>query len=160
MRTLAILNLSLLTLLSAPTLAADLENGLTAVRRGDYATAVREWTPFAEEGDAKAQALLGLMYDKGFGVERDYATAVEWVQLAAEQRFADAQHNLGAKYALGQGVIQDYLKAHMWGNIAKSNGSANAEKLLTLLEERMPASQISEAQAAARDCAARDYKGC
>ena len=100
------------------------------------------------------------MYDKGFGVERDYATAVEWFQLAAEQGFADAQHNLGAKYALGQGVIQDYVKAHMWGNIAKSNGSANAEKLLTLLEERMTASQISEAQTAARDCVAKGYKGC
>lgn len=94
------------------------------------------------------------------GVEKDFTAAAEWYRRAAEQGIAIAQHNLGAKYALGQGVIQDYVKAHMWGNIAKSNGSANAEKLLTLLEERMTASQISEAQAAARHCVAKGYKGC
>jgi len=160
MRTLAILNLSLLTLLSAPTLAADLENGLTAVRRGDYATAVREWTPLAEEGDAKAQALLGLMYKNGAGVEQDYVVAAEWYRRAAEQGLAIAQFNLGLMYYKGDGVIQDYVQAHMWSNIARSNGSEDVDKLLDTLEDIMPASQISEAQAAARDCVAKDYKGC
>ena len=69
MRTLVILILSLLTLLSAPALGADFDTRLTATKRGDYATALREWTPLAEHGHARAQYNLGLMYDKGDGVE-------------------------------------------------------------------------------------------
>lgn len=100
------------------------------------------------------------MYHKGEGVEGDYATAAEWFRRAAKQGYVMAQFNLGLMYYNGDGVIQDYVQAHMWGNIARSNGSASAEKLLTLLEELMTASQISEAQAAARDCVAKGYKGC
>jgi hypothetical protein len=48
----------------------------------------------------------------------------------------------------------------MWGNIARSNGSEDVDKLLDTLEDIMPASQLSEAQAAARDCVAKGYKGC
>jgi len=35
--------------------SADLQKGLTAYQNGDYATALREWTPLAEQGDADAQ---------------------------------------------------------------------------------------------------------
>ncbi len=65
MRTLAILILSLLPLLSAPALGADFDKGLTAAKRGDYATALREWTPLAEQGHVEAQYNLGVMYYKG-----------------------------------------------------------------------------------------------
>ena len=34
--------------------SADLQKGLTAYQRGDYATALREWTPLAEQGSADA----------------------------------------------------------------------------------------------------------
>ena len=33
-------------------LSADYQKGLTAYERGDYATALREWTPLAEQGHA------------------------------------------------------------------------------------------------------------
>lgn len=58
MRTLAILILSLLTLLSAPALGVDFDTGLTATKRGDYATALREWTPLAEHGHARAPRII------------------------------------------------------------------------------------------------------
>ena len=35
--------------------SADLQKGKTAYESGDYATAVREWKPLAEQGDADAQ---------------------------------------------------------------------------------------------------------
>ena len=88
------------------------------------------------------------------------AMALKWYRRAAEQGDAISQYNLGVMYGFGEGVIQDYVQAHMWGNIARSNGSAKSEKLLTLLGEQMTASQISEAQAAARHCVAKGYKGC
>ncbi len=40
------------------------DEGLAAVNRGDYATALCEWKPLADRGDAIAQKNLGNMYTK------------------------------------------------------------------------------------------------
>ena len=71
--------------------SADFQKGVDAYKRGDYATALREWKPLAEQGDADAQTLLGVMYRKGLGVPQDDKTAVKWYKLAAEQGYATAQ---------------------------------------------------------------------
>ena len=47
--------------------SADFQKGLTAYQSGDYATALREWKPLAEQGDASAQSNLGVMYQNGTG---------------------------------------------------------------------------------------------
>ena len=86
--------------LPAPVLAADLETGGAAYDRGDYATALEEWRPLAEQGDADAQLGLGAMYFYGQGVPQDYAEAVKWYRLAAEQGQADAQIALGFMYSV------------------------------------------------------------
>ena len=39
--------------------SADLQKGLTAYKSGDYATALREWRPLAEQGDEIAQTSVG-----------------------------------------------------------------------------------------------------
>ena len=52
--------------------SVDFQKGLAAVQRGDFATALREWTPLAEQGYATAQYNLGVMYDNGEGVPQDY----------------------------------------------------------------------------------------
>ena len=39
----------------------------------------------AEQGDAKAQFNLGVIYDNGEGVPEDDAEAVKWFRMAAEQ---------------------------------------------------------------------------
>jgi TPR repeat protein len=68
MKRLLILPVLLLTLLvGTPAFSADLRKGLTAAQSGDYATALREWTPLAEQGDASAQTLVGAMYDEEDG---------------------------------------------------------------------------------------------
>ncbi len=64
--------------LSAPVLAADHKAGLEAYQRKDYATALKEWRPLAERGDAAAQVGIGSMYRFGFGVAQDYVEAVTW----------------------------------------------------------------------------------
>ena len=61
----------------------DFDAGLAAANAGDYAAALREWRPLAEQGDANAQSALGVMYDNGPGVARDDAEAVRWYRLAA-----------------------------------------------------------------------------
>ena len=47
---------------------ADYQAGMDAHNRGDYATALREWRPLAEQGMAIAQFHLGQLYARGQGV--------------------------------------------------------------------------------------------
>jgi len=69
-RLLPILCLTLAVLLGSAGVSesADFQKGFDAYERGDYTTALREWTPLAEQGDADAQYVLGLMYHNGLGV--------------------------------------------------------------------------------------------
>ncbi len=71
------------------------DEAAAAYQRGDYATAVRELRPLAEQGNARAQRALGFMYDTGRGAPQDDARAVKWYRKAAEQGDAKAQFNLG-----------------------------------------------------------------
>ncbi len=56
--------------LSGPAVAGPLEDGLAAVKRQDYATALRLWRPLADQGNASAQYNLGVMYRDGEGSYR------------------------------------------------------------------------------------------
>ena len=123
----------------------DFQKGMDAYEKKDYATALREWKPLAEQGDAPAQYNLGMMYHKGQGVPQDYKTAVKWYRLAAEQGNASAQGNLGAMYAFGTGGLKDYVYAHMWGNIAAANGNEMGAKLRDDFEKKMTPTQIADA---------------
>ena len=73
---------------------ADVDDGFTAYEAGDYATALKEWRPLAEQGYASAQYNLGLMYGNGEGVPLNYIKAYMWTSLAKAQGNKDAAHNL------------------------------------------------------------------
>ena len=140
--------------------SADFQKGLTAYQSGDHATALREWEPLAEQGNADAQYNLGVMYEKGNGVLQDYKTAMKWYRLAAKQGYARAQSNLGYMYVKGQGVIQDKVYAHMWWNIAASSGHKDLVKKRDIIAKQMTPSQLEKAQDLARECVRKKYKGC
>jgi TPR repeat protein len=106
---------------------ADFAKGFDAYQNKDYATALKEWKPLAEQGDAGAQYSLGWMYDNGLGIFQYYKAAVKWYRLAAEQGDARAQFRLGGMYGNGQGVIQDYKAAVKWYKLAAEQGVASAQ---------------------------------
>ena len=133
---------ALLVTLAAPAWAG-LREGWAAYDRGDYATAMQELRPVAEQGDAYAQSLLGTMYYDGEGVPQDYALAVEWYRKAAEQGQPFAAYNLGNLYFFGEGVPQDLVHAFIWYDRAASQRRDAVAMLMT------PA-QIAEAQKLAR----------
>ena len=83
-----------LTLVGIEVLSADFQKGLTAYNNGDYATAMSEFKPLAEQGDRVAQHNLGVMYHNGEGVSLNYKTAIKWFTLSAEQGYVDSQLNL------------------------------------------------------------------
>jgi uncharacterized protein len=125
----AILCLTLAVLLGSAgtSWSADFQKGLDAYNKQDYATALREWTPLAEKGDARAQSNLGEMYYYGEGVSEDDKTAVKWYRLAAEQGYARAQNKLGAMYQKGKGVPQDDKTAVKWYRLAAEQGDFYAQ---------------------------------
>jgi len=94
--------------------AADFKVGLEAYQRGDFASALAQWEPMAQAGDAHAEYNLGLIYAAGKGVPQDYAKAIEWYRKAADQGVAAAQYNLGIMYANGQGTAADPQEAAKW----------------------------------------------
>jgi len=73
-----------LAILAAGLARADFKTGLDAYQRADYATALQEWRPLAEKGDANAQYNLGLLYNQGLGVQQDFKAAADWYRKAAE----------------------------------------------------------------------------
>ena len=150
----------LFCLISSVGWSADFQKGLAAAERGDFVTALREWTPLAEQGDASAQSNLGVMYEKGQGVVQNYKIALKWYRLSAEQGHAGAQYNLGGMYGRGMGVIQDNIYAHMWFNISASNGDKDAVTNRDIVAKRMTPTDISIAEKLARECIEKKYKGC
>ena len=136
------------------------EKAKQAKESGDLEAAIKWFTKAAEQGLAEAQHNLASMYDSGEGVAQDYKQAVYWYTKAAEQGYASAQSDLGILYHYGNGVPEDIVKAHMWINISAGNGLAIGKANKEFIERRMSPSQIEKAQEMARECVAKNYKGC
>jgi TPR repeat protein len=94
------------------------DEGKAAAERGDYATALKEWQPLADRGDAAAEHGLGVLYTNGWGLPQDYWAAEKWFRKAADQGFAKAQYSLGIMYHKGLGVRQDFAEAMRWYRLA------------------------------------------
>ena len=116
--------------------SADWNKGLTAFKSGDYATALREWTPLAEKGNARAQNAMGNIYKHGLGVPKDDNTALKWYRLSAENGEKRGQFSLGLMYASGKGVPLDYKTALKWWTLAAKQGHANALNSLMVIAEK------------------------
>jgi len=115
---------------------ADFKAGEEAYRRGDYATALHEWQPPAEQGHADAQYHLGLLYANGQGVPKDDVQAWQWYEKAAVQGHAEAQANLGILYDYGRGVQQDFKVAVYWLRLSAKQGNDSAQRRLGFMYER------------------------
>ena len=126
----------------------------------DYKKAARWYRLSALNLDKHGQYNLSLLLAEGQGIAQDYKEALRLMRMSAAQGLADAQAALGVFYAKGHGVIQDNVLAHMWFNIGGSNGSAKGSKDRDSIAASMTTAQIAEAQKLARECVAKNYKGC
>ncbi|MDF3121536.1 tetratricopeptide repeat protein, partial [Haemophilus influenzae] len=107
----------------ADTLEQQFQQGSEATTRGDYQTTFKFLLPLAEQGNAEAQLMLGVMYARGIGVKQDDFEAVKWYRQAAEQGYANAQAILGFSYLLGQSGVQvNKSLAKEWFGKACDNG--------------------------------------
>jgi TPR repeat protein len=74
--------------------AGPWEDGMVAYNRGDYLPAIRLFRPLAEQGNPKAQSLLGVMYRRGQGVARNSVRSFLWLSRAAARGDAKAKVEL------------------------------------------------------------------
>jgi TPR repeat protein len=110
--------------------AAD--SGLSPVAVVAQRTPLEQLRRDAEQGDEKAQYLLGCCYNGDQGLERNPAEAARWWGKAAAKGVADAQYCLGLSYYLGQGVPRDTAEAAKWWKKAAEQDHANAQYFLGL----------------------------
>ena len=81
----------------------------------------------AKAGDKYAQACLGEMYERGWGMDRyDTRAGVKWARKAAEQGHSHAQYRLGYMYYFGYGVNKNKSTAVEWYRKAAEQGHAGA----------------------------------
>ena len=115
---------------AAGTVRADLETGLAAIERRDWAAALAEFRPLAERGVADAQVNLGNLYMKGWGVTQNYSEAFRWYLEAAGQGNAVGQGKLGLMHYYGLGVPEDHAEAARWFRDAGEKGEPGAASIL------------------------------
>ena len=87
--------------------------------------------------------MLGLMHEKGRGVEDSYAKALTYYKIAAEQGAdSEAQFSLGRMYEGGKGVEVDSQKARAWFRKAAHQGHAGAQHELGIVHAQSAEDQI------------------
>ncbi len=96
---------------------------------------IDEIKTMAKEGNASAQATLGVMYYEGRGVTRNYSEGADWLMRAANSGYANAQYNLSIAYGQGNGVAIDIDKAIVWMEKAASQGHAAAKRALPMVKQ-------------------------
>ncbi len=126
--------------------AADVEGGLAAAERGDYAAAKLAFESAAEAGDGRGAFFVGVIYDTGAGVDRDLNTAAIWYRKAAELDVAEAQYNLAVMYANGEGLPKDLVHAYVWFRRAADNGMDDAAGHIETLENMMSQDALEKAR--------------
>lgn len=140
-----------LLMLAVPAWGQDLDKGKRAYNRGDFAAALRQFEPLADQGNSVAQFHLGGMYGTGRGVYQSYVEAANWFRKAANQGNAPAQTLLGLLYSHGMGVPANDVEAVKWLNLAAANGHTDATELRDEIAQAMAPAQIAEAQELARE---------
>ena len=111
------------------------DKGWDAWMSDDYATALKEWRPLAEQGLQPAQHRLGALYENGGGgVLQDLITAHMWINIAAANTIGEGD--------VGRADLTSYVKAR------------------DRVEGKLSSSELAEARKRAKRCMDSKYKDC
>jgi TPR repeat protein len=134
-----------------PSARADSQQAASAAfGRGDFAAAAQLLTPLAERGNARAQTMLGFLYETGQGVPQAYDAASHWYRRAAERGDTTAQYLLGLAYDNGHGVPKNVVAAYKWLDLAAARAPQPMRerfgRLRNAVASKMSRDQIAAAQ--------------
>jgi TPR repeat protein len=130
---------------------AGFDEGVEAYAQSDYAKALAEFKPLAEQGDPRAEYFMGFLYRYGYGVKMDHAEAGKWFRLAADHGDPRALYYLGKMYESGEGVQRDPIAAHSWFSLSAKyapnpRDAAYTREEIKKLERKMTPEQIAKAK--------------
>jgi S1-C subfamily serine protease len=101
--------------------------------KGDYKEAYEPMLQVAQAGDARAQFIIGVMYDAGQSVAADRKAAVQWYARAAEQGEPNAQFRLAGLYFFDPDVPRDPEQAYRWALLSADGKSGTAREQAIVL---------------------------
>ena len=78
------------------------------------------------KGDSYCQLLLGMHYEKGWGIEQSYENALYYYELAAQQGNPEALYYIGDLYACGTGVTKSDDEAYKFYRLSAERGFGRA----------------------------------
>lgn len=120
--------------LASPVLAQNsYEEAVSLYEDKDYKGARDIAEASAKKGDVRAMAMLGVLYQKGLGVEADLNKAVDWYAQAADKNNLGAQYSLAEIYLNGALGEPDLERGRFWLLKAAGQGKPEAEHRLGLL---------------------------
>lgn len=111
----------------------------------DYEKAAKYFAEAARQNNAEGMYNLGMLYDRGYGVQKNHSLATQFYEKAASQPaqlpnsnrpnigVAEAQHSLGLRYNDGIDVSQNFAIAAHWYKRAAENGCENAANNLAIM---------------------------
>ena len=131
------------------------DEGLIAYNLSDFDTARVEFLQASALGDSRSQYMLGLIHERGFGVDRNPMVAMKWYRTSARQGHALAQYTLAMMHRKGldtatrprsgamgvggavatpsQRLGIAYMEALKWFELAAEQGVADAQYNLGLM---------------------------
>ena len=108
--------------------ANSFEDGVAAIKKGNYQNALEILLPLAKQGHPNAQAEVGSLYSLGRGTTKNENQATKWYLLAAKGGHAGAQVAVAFRYIFGTGpLLQDYALAAKWLQEAANQGDARGQ---------------------------------
>jgi TPR repeat protein len=110
--------------------AQALEDGVVAYQKGNYDSAIKLLTPFAENGNKRAQRTLGLAYAYSEDEQRDRQRARELLQTSLGPKAVDTYIAIAESFESGEDVSEDIDEAMAWYRIAADEGSTEARNRL------------------------------
>jgi uncharacterized protein len=143
--------ITLLAMLVPLAAHAGFEEATEAYGVGDYAKAMAEFKPLAEQGDAKSQYFVGFLNYRGYGVVKDDAAAASWFRKAAAQGDSLGAFYLGKMYEKGEGVEKDLIQAHLWLSVSAKNApnardAGYTKEDIQKIERKMSPEQLAKAK--------------
>lgn len=107
----------------------------------------------ANQGDSKAQVILGICYQFGQqGETVDFVAAVSWYTQAVRNKNADGMFNLGCCFEDGAGVKKDLTEAYAYFLLARTyNRTSGIRERLAELERRLSPSDIERGVARSKE---------